>query len=151
MVIYFVRHGRVENLRGEKYGRRPGFPLSIEGRIEAERAAQSLAGQGIEVVFSSPLLRTSETAQIIQKVLGMPLIFDQRLLEYDDGQETLEDSGRRVFEFLNEVKSRELYKTIAVVSHETPMAVAGTQISRLPSADYVKFCLLPAGIMKLEI
>ena len=64
-LIHFIRHGNVHNPRSVFYGRSPGFPLSEIGRREAQAAAKRLAEKPLAAVFSSPLLRARQTADII--------------------------------------------------------------------------------------
>lgn len=47
------------------YGRLPGFHLSPEGILQAELASKTLRKFNISAVYSSPLERAIETAQII--------------------------------------------------------------------------------------
>ena len=76
--IVFIRHGEVANPRRLIYGRLPRFSLSALGRRQAAAAAQALASSvhpvtanrplvldAPRVIFSSPLLRTRQTTQII--------------------------------------------------------------------------------------
>jgi broad specificity phosphatase PhoE len=63
--IHFVRHGAVDNPNRVFYGRLPGFPLSEEGRRQAQAAAEALLPYPIGAVFSSPMQRARETAQYI--------------------------------------------------------------------------------------
>lgn len=65
--IYFVRHGLVQNPRNIFYGRLPRYHLSEEGQQQAQAAGAFLAQKPITAIFSSPLLRTRQTAQLIQQ------------------------------------------------------------------------------------
>jgi len=65
--ISFVRHGAVYNPEDLYYGRRPGFPLSEEGQREALAAAKALRDKPIAAIYSSPLQRAIETAEIIRE------------------------------------------------------------------------------------
>lgn len=47
------------------YGRLPGFPLSELGQRQAQAAAEALRDVPLAAVFSSPLLRAQQTAQIL--------------------------------------------------------------------------------------
>ncbi|MBK9019749.1 MAG: histidine phosphatase family protein [Sulfuritalea sp.] len=46
-------------------------PLNSNGRIQAEHAAGQLAGQPVVALFTSPLLRAVETANIVGKSLNL--------------------------------------------------------------------------------
>ena len=63
--ITFVRHGQVYNPERIVYGRLPGFPLSELGEQQAQAAAEALRNVPLAAIFSSPLLRAQQTAQIL--------------------------------------------------------------------------------------
>ena len=83
MTLLFLRHGQTDwNARGLVQGR-TDIPLNETGRAQArERAAELVPHQPpVEIIYASPLLRAKETAEIIQQALGVPLRFDDRLME----------------------------------------------------------------------
>ena len=55
------------------YSGRSDLPLSETGPGRRRAAAERLAGRGIEVVVSSPLRRTRQTAEAVAAVLGVPV------------------------------------------------------------------------------
>lgn len=169
MIIYFVRHGEVENPEGIKYGRLPGFPLTQKGIAEINETAEKLRGVGIEIIYSSPLLRTKQSAEIISEKLKLPTIYDDRLLEHDHGKytgvkteeyvkmeywrsgaETLEKCGDRVIDFLYDVKSQNKYQTIAVVGHQGPIVMAILNLAHKTVEDYNTIDLPVGGFIKYE-
>ena len=68
-----VRHGEVENPDRVVYADMPGFGLSDRGRAEATAAAEFLAGQAIDAIYSSPLERAQESAGLIGDACGLPV------------------------------------------------------------------------------
>ncbi len=86
MKLYFVRHGESEaNLLKEFSNSGLKHPLTAQGVAQAQGRAQSLEGLGIERVYSSPVLRARQTAQIIAGCLGAPLEITEALREWDVG------------------------------------------------------------------
>lgn len=80
--ISFVRHGQVHNPQDLFYGRSRGFPLSDDGRQQALAAKDYFANQTLAAVFSSPLLRARQTAEIILiPHEGLKRIIDRSLNE----------------------------------------------------------------------
>src|SRR5215203_2285413 len=80
--LFLVRHGLVDNPNELAYGHLPRFGLSAEGRQQADRAARWLSSHSIRAVFTSPLLRARQTADILRLTLGdVPLHRDRRLRE----------------------------------------------------------------------
>ncbi|MBU0492888.1 MAG: histidine phosphatase family protein [Chloroflexi bacterium] len=65
-VIHLVRHGLVHNPQAIFYGRLPGFPLSDEGRKQAQAAATALRDRPLAAIWCSPMLRTQQTAEAIR-------------------------------------------------------------------------------------
>ena len=62
MRFHFIRHGKRERTIGDP-------SLTSEGREEAGLLAKKLASEDITQIFSSPLARARETAEIIATVL----------------------------------------------------------------------------------
>jgi broad specificity phosphatase PhoE len=87
-VFHLVRHGE-HVLRGRVLaGRTPGIGLSAVGRAEIAAVADRLTEEKIEALYSSPLQRTRETAEILARRLDLPVRCREDLLELDFGEWT---------------------------------------------------------------
>ena len=64
MRIIFVRHGEPDYIHD---------CLTDKGRIQAFAAAERLREEGISEIWSSPLGRAAETAEVASRVLGLPV------------------------------------------------------------------------------
>ena len=84
-VTHLLRHGQTEHTPERRYSGRNDLPLSRVGRAEAEAAAARAAELGIEVVVSSPVRRTRETAEVVGAALRLPVEVDDDLAEMDFG------------------------------------------------------------------
>ncbi|MDP9461236.1 MAG: histidine phosphatase family protein, partial [Actinomycetota bacterium] len=84
-VTHLLRHGQTEHTPERRFSGRNDLPLSRTGRSEAEAAAVRVAELGIEVIVASPLRRTRQTAEIVAAPLGLPVEFDDDLVELDFG------------------------------------------------------------------
>ncbi|MCF6510077.1 bifunctional RNase H/acid phosphatase [Blastococcus sp. MG754426] len=84
-VTHLLRHGQTEHTPERRFSGRNELPLSRTGRAEAEAAGERAAQLGIDVVVASPLRRTRETAEIVAARLGLPVEFDDDLVELDFG------------------------------------------------------------------
>ncbi|MGY1745508.1 bifunctional RNase H/acid phosphatase [Blastococcus sp. SYSU D00695] len=84
-VTHLLRHGQTEHTPERRFSGRNELPLSAIGRAQAEAAAERAAGLGIDVVVASPLRRTRETAEIVAARVGLPVLFDDDLVEMDFG------------------------------------------------------------------
>jgi broad specificity phosphatase PhoE len=86
MKIIFVRHGESEaNLLNEFSNRGLKHGLTERGKAQAGILAEQLARHSVARVFSSPLLRALETAEILSAALRVPYETVDALREYDCG------------------------------------------------------------------
>jgi broad specificity phosphatase PhoE len=145
-VFHLLRHGERTEAR-VCAGRMPGIGLTERGRAEIAAAAERLAAEDIAAVYSSPLQRTRETAEIVAARLGLPIEFHDDLIELDFGEwtgatfdsiradprwqawrlhrslaripggESMRQVQRRIVEALMEIGERHRDATVAVVSH----------------------------------
>ena len=93
-VVCFVRHGTTATTGKVLPGRARGLHLSDQGRDEATRAGESLAGLSVAAIYSSPLERTRETASAISERVGKPVVVARDLIECDVGRWTGEPLSR---------------------------------------------------------
>jgi isoleucyl-tRNA synthetase len=84
---YVMRHGEawsnVNNILDK--GTNKDNHLSEKGVSQVTESAHSLTDKKIDLIVSSPVVRGKETAEIVASVIGTPVIFDERLREYDMG------------------------------------------------------------------
>lgn len=86
MKLYFVRHGESEaNTRRVISNRESPFGLTDLGKKQANILADNLKDIPITAIFSSPVLRARETADILSQSLHQPYQVTEALREYDCG------------------------------------------------------------------
>jgi broad specificity phosphatase PhoE len=86
MRIYFTRHGESEaNLLREHSNRGFRHPLTAKGREQAAALARKLEGIYVTRLFTSPIMRAVQTAEILSGALGVPYEITDALREYDCG------------------------------------------------------------------
>jgi probable phosphoglycerate mutase len=87
--IIFLRHGQAKNNTERVLaGRTPGIPLTEKGIDQAEKAAEFLEEMNISTIYSSPIERAKDTAEIIGKHNSIDVRIDDRLIELDMGKFT---------------------------------------------------------------
>jgi uncharacterized repeat protein (TIGR03847 family) len=80
--VLLVRHGRTPTTGSVLPGRAPGLHLSEDGKKEAAATAERVAAlKAVAAVYSSPLERARETAEIIAARRGMGVQTESGLLE----------------------------------------------------------------------
>jgi probable phosphoglycerate mutase len=84
--LYFVRHGEGQDNVARQYScKRVDNPLSERGVLQAKQTGEFLAGKSIDEVYSSPMKRAAETAQIIAARLGKGVTILENFRELDVG------------------------------------------------------------------
>ena len=114
------------------------YHLTEEGRVGVEHALELLKLDGIDAIYTSPFLRTKETAEIAGKVLHHKVETDDRLVEAShsielegkseignpDLAENIESSESirtRLTNFLKDLEAKHRNKKILIITHGMPM------------------------------
>lgn len=116
--LYFIRHGIAEE-RGDQWPDDAKRPLSAEGTSRLRKSARGLANLGVcfDVVLTSPLVRTRQTADIVASAIEPrpPIVATEALAPsatYQGVLAELEKHPRRM--------------RVALVGHETSIGeIAG--------------------------
>jgi len=146
-------------------------PLTKRGEKEVRAAAKKLknnlrAKQKIDIIFTSDLLRTKQTAQILSAEIGAKVIPDKRLREYNVGifngkdpklvweylnkrrnvilvkppkGESLIEIGKRMYSFLKEINGKYQNKNILIISHELPLTIFEGTLKDWPIEKILKW------------
>src|SRR5918996_2165781 len=86
MKLYFVRHGESEaNTQHVISNRESPFGLTDLGRGQAKVLAERLKDILFTAIYSSPVRRAKETAEILSQALRRPYEVTEALREYDCG------------------------------------------------------------------
>jgi broad specificity phosphatase PhoE len=84
--LWLIRHGESEANQERRIQGWLEYPLTRLGRRQAARLGERLAqDETISSIYSSPLKRAAQTAEIIGNVLDLPVKFEERLKEYNFG------------------------------------------------------------------
>jgi len=151
--FYYLRHGESQANIGKYiscYPEKNPAHLTEKGKKEIQKIAQVLKKAKIDLIISSDLTRTKETAEIIAKALKIKIIYDTRLRETNvgiyngksveeyqklfenldqryikaaEGGETLTEARRRIIDALKEASGKYLHQNILIVSHEETLSI----------------------------
>jgi 2,3-bisphosphoglycerate-dependent phosphoglycerate mutase len=84
--LYFVRHGESEaNTRHVISNGRSTFGLTPRGQKQAQALAEHIGSIPFKTLYSSPILRARETADILSRAIGISYQVTEALREYDCG------------------------------------------------------------------
>lgn len=72
-VIYLVRHGECEGNTDNRLRGRVDFPLNDIGKKQIIAAADFLSSRKLDIVYSAPLKRALETAEMIARPHALPV------------------------------------------------------------------------------
>ena len=88
--LWLIRHGETDWNRDGLYQGRADIPLNANGLEQARATAERIcaSGQTFAALYSSPLSRARQTAEETARQLGLPVHFDPRLEEINQGEWT---------------------------------------------------------------
>lgn len=180
MNIFIMRHGTtVWNEKGITQGRSSNM-LSQSGKALTEQAANMLKDVQIDVIFASPLMRTMQTANIMNKYHNVKVVKDERLIEIHQGiftgkkwlsltkeerelknsrdsscgMESYDSVYERVNDFIQNIKLTCPFENILIITHNVCASLIYTILSNqkvdLQNKKHIK-CFNNAEIKKLSI
>lgn len=140
--FYLIRHASCEGLGQTIWGRTPGICLNEKGRLEAQQLAERLARTKFDAIYSSPLQRALETADVIASRLKLELRQSDALNEINYG----EWSGKTLEQLHSDERWRHLHShrsTARIPGGESLLEVQNrivTEIVRL-AHEHVENCV----------
>ena len=145
---------------------KPPAPLTDTGRNQIKEKARYLKNKKIDLIFSSDVLRTRQTAEIVAKELGLEVKRDVRLRDINwgiyqgkpmkgawayykhnmeerfrkasPGGESWSEVQQRMIEFIKEVERKYNQKNILIVSHGDPLWLLESWFQGLSKQELLK-------------
>lgn len=101
MKLYFARHGETDVNSGLQQTNTAQFdePLNAVGIAQAEQLAEQLRDVAFDAIISSPLLRTAQTAKIINKFHNLDIKIDDSWKELSTSTYLDASSWHDAFDF----------------------------------------------------
>lgn len=141
-MIYVVRHGSTDWNKQKITMGRKNIPLNEQGIKEAQNTANILKDCNFDLIICSPLVRTRQTADIINNERNNKIIYDERIVERCLGDfegkpyindndrmwdininidnfniESMENFKNRVYSFLDEIIEKYAKQDVLLVTH----------------------------------
>lgn len=167
---YILRHGNTiyqTKKQGTIYPwpESPLIGLTQKGRKQIKAVAGDLESKKIDLIYCSDTTRTSQTAEIVAKELGIEMKLDSRLRDIDLGiykgrpkkefyqvfsnpkerfikrpeeGESWNDCRKRMLDFIKDIDKKHYQKTILVVSHGDPLWILEGAIRGLSDEEILE-------------
>ena len=178
--LLLVRHGETDWNRDRRIMGRQEIGLNETGRLQATAMKESLASYAVDALYSSPVCRARETAQILGEDRGLAPRFDDRLVEihYGDwvgrtfeevrampdytpyftrletpvapGGETLFQVRDRAMDFIREIRQNHPDQTVVAVSHADWIKCVVMEFLRIPFENIWKFRIDNVSVSLIE-
>jgi probable phosphomutase (TIGR03848 family) len=176
ITLLLVRHAQTDWVGAKLAGWTPGIPLNAEGRRQAWALSGRLSALPLEAVYSSPIDRSKETAQIIAAPHRLPVRTRERLGETHYGDwtgrslkalsrtnlwkqiqtapsgarfpngETLDECQERFLAEIAALRAVHASGIVAVVSHADPIRLAVAGLLGMPLNEFQKLVISPASV-----
>jgi|SRR4051794_10953983 broad specificity phosphatase PhoE len=175
-----VRHGETDAVGRFLTGWKTGCHLNDRGKLQVSRLAQSLLGLAMQAIYTSPLERAVETAEILGKPQGLsPVIRDDlgelrfgewegktfeelsqdrmwasfnttRSLVRAPGGELMIETQTRMIREIESLRDRHQNETVAVVSHLDPLRSLLAHCLGMPLDLLLRFEMNPGSVSLLR-
>ena len=176
-----IRHGTHDIVDDVLVGRTPGVRLNSRGRNQAQRLADRLGRERIDLVQSSPQMRAQETAEPIAQRVGMPVEISAEIDELNTGAwtgrtfaalngdplwslwntrrgtvrppdgESMHELQLRAVEHLGRIAASMPDGHVALCSHAEVIRAIVLHALRLPLDDFHRVKVAPATISTLAV
>ncbi len=175
--VLLIRHATNDWIASGKLPcRTTGVHLNERGRSEAEALAERVAALPVQAIYSSPLERAMETAQIVATRCNLPVQVVEGVQETDCGEwqgqvieelaktdlwrtiqlypsgfrfpggETFTHIQARMVTAIDELRTAHPGQLIAVFSHADPIKVAVAYFAGIPLDLFQRIAISPASI-----
>jgi isoleucyl-tRNA synthetase len=178
-LLIIVRHGEAETNVNKICNGDPVkvYHLTKRGRQGIKKLAKTVKKFKADLIISSDFLRTKETAEILQQLLKIPVLYDSRLRERQFGVfegrqyhelerfhvqandvfkvkppagESFAEAEKRVGELLTEINNNYQGKKILLVTHEDIIRVIYTYFHLLARDGILEFRVSPGSFVSFH-
>jgi len=133
-VVFLVRHGETDRYYSQDPSRDQLRQLTERGARQAAKVGEYLAEFAPTAIYSSPLERCRDTAQIIKDAIGFknPVVLTDKLLEIYSN-EPRQEAGERGESIFTEILGRHAGEQVVAVTHQY---IIGYIVANFRGVDY---------------
>jgi broad specificity phosphatase PhoE len=165
-VLLLARHGETDWTREKRWQGHADPPLNERGREQARALAEKLADVQLDAIYSSDLLRASQTATIVADGRAIDVRLDPELRENDFGDwtgltrdeverrfpggsllrrsgrkgwgggESYEEMADRIIRAVDRIAATHPGERVLVVTHNGPIRAVHAHVSGVAYAEY---------------
>lgn len=164
MKLYVARHGETAWNAENKICGRTDIPLNERGMEQAVVLAERMADVHIDRIIASPMIRARQTAEAVAEKQGLPITFDERLIEQNfgiyegkdrkdpdylankrmfayryPGGESQMDVAHRIYGFIEELKKKYPDEHVLLVCHGGVCRSVRTYFENMTNEEYFYF------------
>ena len=177
MKIYSTRHGQTDYNKKDIILGTTNIELNETGISQAEELAEKVAElNDIDVIISSPMKRSLRTAKLVGERLGIEVLTDERLREWDYGEyegksrytegfaenkvnygvrmgktgESLLQLSHRVYSALDDIINKYSDKNVLIVSHGGVCRVIETYFNDMTTEEFSGWFMENCQLIKYE-
>jgi len=180
--LLLIRHASNDYLKaGRLAGRTPGVHINAQGQREADDLARRTAHLPIEAIYSSPLERALDTANVIAACHQLPVIIVEDLIEGEAGEwtgrkiteingtdtwkaiqtkpvgvklpggESIDQVQARMVAAIEKIREKHPRGVVAVVSHADPLKSVIAHYLNWDLNNFQRIAISPASVTVLGI
>jgi broad specificity phosphatase PhoE len=179
--LLLARHAETDAVGTRITGLLPGWHLNPKGCLQAESLARRLSRVQLAAIYTSPLERTVETAEIIAKQSALPILRSPELRELDYGDwsgaaiadldgcdewrrfnacrgtarpvggESMLELQMRVAREMELIRKRHPEQIVLAVSHAEPIRAWITHLLGMPLDFMLRLEIAPASVTAVQL
>lgn len=177
---YILRHGQTTHqLKNKKtiypWPEKKPILLTKLGEKQIKKAAKELKKKKIDLIYSSDITRTRQTAEIVAQEIGVKIIFDKTLRDFNLGVyrgkskekyhkdippterfekkpaqgESWNDCRKRMLDFLVKIDKKHQGKNILIVSHGDPLWLLSGAVKGLSNQELLDQIFIEQKYIKM--